>query len=107
MSPLLAQSGHWVVHCTCPLLGVKRTWRFAAHMSPFDPKRTGAKLMTNLQGVPDHLIMVHRDYQVHRGGNEAARFHQSCSRFGARMATRGARVAGGQSLADRIYRSRT
>ena len=23
--PLLAQSGHWLVHCTCPLLGVKRT----------------------------------------------------------------------------------
>jgi hypothetical protein len=24
--PLLAQSGHRLVHCTCPLLGVKRTW---------------------------------------------------------------------------------
>ena len=24
--PLLAQSGHRLVHCTCPLLGEKRTW---------------------------------------------------------------------------------
>ena len=27
--PLLAQSRHELVHCTCPLLGVKRTCRFA------------------------------------------------------------------------------
>ena len=27
------------LHCTCPLLGVKRTCRFALHMSAFDPKR--------------------------------------------------------------------
>ena len=25
---------------TCPLLGVKRTWLFAAQMSAYDPKRT-------------------------------------------------------------------
>jgi hypothetical protein len=36
----MAQSGHKVVHCTCPLLGAKRTWPFALHMSAFDPKRT-------------------------------------------------------------------
>ena len=29
-----------LVHCTCPLSGVKRTCRFALHMSAFDPKRT-------------------------------------------------------------------
>ena len=40
MSPLLAQSGHPLVKCTCPLLGVKRTWPFALHMSANDPKRT-------------------------------------------------------------------
>ena len=28
------------MHCTCPLLGVKQTSRFALHMSAFDPKRT-------------------------------------------------------------------
>jgi hypothetical protein len=36
----LALSGHALVHCTCPLSGVKRTFRFALHMSAFDPKRT-------------------------------------------------------------------
>src|SRR5262249_19922792 len=40
MSPLLAQSRHRLVHCTCPLLGVKRTWPIAAQMSASDPKRT-------------------------------------------------------------------
>jgi len=38
--PLLAQSGHSLVHCTCPLSGVKRTWASALHMSAFDSKRT-------------------------------------------------------------------
>ena len=38
--PLLAQSGHGLVHCTCPLSGVKRTCRFALQMSAYDPKRT-------------------------------------------------------------------
>ena len=28
------------MRCKCPLLRVKRTWRFALHMSAFDPKRT-------------------------------------------------------------------
>src|SRR5262249_22501386 len=27
--PLLAQSRHSLLHCTCPLLGVKQTWPFA------------------------------------------------------------------------------
>ena len=38
--PLLAQSGHALLHCMSPLLGVKRTWVGALHMSAFDPKRT-------------------------------------------------------------------
>ena len=38
--PLLAQSGHTELRCTCPLLGVKRTWAVALQMSAFDPKRT-------------------------------------------------------------------
>ena len=37
--PLLAQSGHGLVHRTCPLLGVKQTSLFALHMSAYDPKR--------------------------------------------------------------------
>ena len=40
MSPLLAQSGHAILHRTCPLSGVKRTWLIGAHMSACDPKRT-------------------------------------------------------------------
>jgi hypothetical protein len=37
--PLLAQSGHPWLHCTCPLLGVKRTCLFAPQVSAFDPER--------------------------------------------------------------------
>src|SRR6516162_422344 len=29
--PLMAQSRHKLVHCTCPLLGVKRTWKALQH----------------------------------------------------------------------------
>ena len=36
----MAQGGHRVGADQCPLLGVKRTWLFALHMSAFDPKRT-------------------------------------------------------------------
>jgi hypothetical protein len=38
--PLLALSGHALVHCKCPLSGVKRTCLLALHMSAYDPKRT-------------------------------------------------------------------
>src|SRR5690348_9197069 len=38
--PLLAKSGHALVHCKCLLSGVKRTWRFALQTSAYDPKRT-------------------------------------------------------------------
>ena len=38
--PLLAQNGHGLVHCKCPLLGVKRTCIGHRAMSAFDPKRT-------------------------------------------------------------------
>src|SRR5262245_9510317 len=40
MSPLLAHSRHGLVHCTCPLSGVKPTSASALHRSAFDPKRT-------------------------------------------------------------------
>ena len=38
--PLLAQSGHTLVRCECPLSGVKQTSLGHAAMSAFDPKRT-------------------------------------------------------------------
>src|SRR5262249_15728587 len=34
--PLLAQSGHALLHRKCPLFGVKRTWPIAVQMSAFD-----------------------------------------------------------------------
>ena len=49
--PLLALSGHPSLQRTCPLSGVKRTWRFALHMSAFDPKRTFAKIGLRLSYV--------------------------------------------------------
>ena len=36
------------MHCTCPLLGVKRTSRFALQMSAYDPKRTLAPFQYDL-----------------------------------------------------------
>src|SRR5262245_9485711 len=48
--PLLAQSGHRLVHRTCPLLGVKRTWLVGCKMSAFDPKRTSMVRLTPFQG---------------------------------------------------------
>src|SRR5262249_45033937 len=41
--PLLAHSRHRLLHCACPLPGVKRTCRFALHMSAYDPKRTSVR----------------------------------------------------------------
>src|SRR5262245_27936691 len=38
--PLLAQTGHFCLHRTCPLSGEKRTWASALQMSAYDPKRT-------------------------------------------------------------------
>src|SRR5262245_19736732 len=36
----MALSGHWLVHCKCPLLRVKQTWRVRCDMSANAPKRT-------------------------------------------------------------------
>jgi hypothetical protein len=44
--PVLAQSRHCRPAERCPLLGVKRTWRFQSVMSAFDPKRTSRNLDT-------------------------------------------------------------
>jgi hypothetical protein len=44
---LLAQSGHPCLHRTRPLLGVKRTYRFALQMSANDPKRTSTDVTRN------------------------------------------------------------
>src|SRR5262245_45514980 len=58
-SPLLALSGHGLLHCTCLLSGVKRTWLFARHMSAFDPKRTFALRDRDCVSVHDrHLWRI-------------------------------------------------
>src|SRR5215831_6404773 len=49
--PLLAHSRHGLLHCTCPLSGVKRTWVGALHVSAYDPKRTSDRPLTRLVGT--------------------------------------------------------
>jgi len=38
----MAHSGHALVRCKCPLLGVKQTWLFAPQMSANDPKASSS-----------------------------------------------------------------
>src|SRR5215510_6211254 len=48
---------------TCPLLGVKRTWLVAAHMSAFDPMRTlvAAQILRSLDRLRAcRLVPPHR-----------------------------------------------
>src|SRR5262245_15859213 len=72
MSPLLAQSGHDVLHCICPLSGVKRTCRFALLRFVFDPKRhfvtvwTFASERTVIEApddvAPSHTAALRQDH---------------------------------------------
>src|SRR5262249_17640062 len=75
MSPLLAQSRHRWLHCECPLLGVKRTCRFALHMSAFDPKRTlfrSAMVCIPVRCAPE-AVMRRREFISLIGGVAATR----------------------------------
>src|SRR5262245_5873570 len=54
--PLLAQSRHALVHCTCLLLGVKRTCLFAMQMSAFDPKRTPRSYSVSSIGLVGSVV---------------------------------------------------
>src|SRR5262245_3179832 len=56
MSPLLAQSGHALVHRTCPLSGVKRTCLCALQMSAFDPKRTSGRHCRDTALIRHYLV---------------------------------------------------
>ena len=75
--PLLALSGHPELHCTCPLLGVKRTLVCALHMSAFDPKRTlgigGAAIKPNEVRM---LAAEGSDYFTQSFNGTAGRFGQ-------------------------------
>ena len=91
--PLLAQSGHRLVHCTCPLLGVKRTCLFAPQMSAFDPKRTLAAHRGNgfdAGFIPYQTSRLNRYDVVSRawGGHAATRVHRALRRCGGRLAAR-------------------
>jgi hypothetical protein len=63
--PLLAQSGHRLVRCKCPLLGAKRTWRFALQMSAFDPKRTSPDKCAFSQRFLAHRFVYQRAMAMH------------------------------------------
>src|SRR5262245_38019925 len=78
MSPLLAQSRHRCVHCTCLLLGEKRT--FVALFS------TSGRLDTMACPEP-------------RGNDEAARIHHAYWRRGG-VAACGVRAAAGSDAAN-------
>ena len=59
------------------LLGVKRTWAFALHLSAFDPKRTSIEI--RLCYAARHLSLLHRySYYCVISGNTATKFMRSC-----------------------------
>ena len=62
----MAQSGHAELRCTCPLLGVKRTCRFALQMSAIDPKRTSL-------GGPDTVLLASGAAMRRRSKTELAK----------------------------------
>ena len=88
--PLLAQSGHAELHCTCPLLGVKRTCPFALHMSAYDPKRTSAASDT-VCAIPTAQVrkVLGFRYCARRGPPEGTCNGASSSRFSAARRSRG------------------
>ena len=47
--PLLAHSGHALVHCTCPLFGGKADMAIGPKMSAYDPKRTTVSALWTVQ----------------------------------------------------------
>jgi hypothetical protein len=83
------------------LLGVKRTWLVAAHMSASDPKRTLANRCL-ISPLPSNVIVWCLVLSLRGGGHEATRVHHPCRRRGCRVvATTGRflRVLGGARLA--------
>ncbi len=77
---LLAQSGHTELRCTCPLLGVKRTYLFALQMFAYDPKRTWP--LPALSLVPVRWPILKNS----GAGSETARVHQSYRWLSSRLA---------------------
>ena len=69
----MAQSGHLDHACTCPLLGVKRTWLPHREMSASDPKRTWRSQIA----AQTPFLYANLTRPQPRGGNETARVHQT------------------------------
>src|SRR5262249_20364118 len=90
--PLLAQSGHPLLHRTCLLSGVKRTWTSAVHMSAFDPKRT---LRRRGSSRYDDLSLSLEEI------NEATRIFHACWWCGGVAISRTC-ATGGQSARHRL-----
>ena len=72
--PLLAQSGHRVVHCKCPLLGVKRTCLFARpNPVPAGPTDSGTSEAISFQKALHRscgdAVALGTEPSNHRGGN--------------------------------------
>src|SRR5262245_31618862 len=80
------------------LLGVKRTFAVAPHMSAFDPKRTS-------HGLFQYPNLIRYDGPWRLGGNrEATRVHQISWRGCDSMATLGALTAGRAPAHRRVRR---
>src|SRR5262249_3201446 len=65
--PLLAQSGHPPLHRTCPLLGVKRTWKALQHSRQIRTPRRALVIPTEcclLRAVGGDLIQPVDDLPV-------------------------------------------
>src|SRR5262245_36531664 len=73
-----------MVHCKCPLSGVKRTCQLHCEMSAFDPKRTSEWFQTTPSKAPV-LASTMVDPEC-RGSNEAARIHHALERRGGNLA---------------------
>jgi hypothetical protein len=83
--PLLAQSGHRLVHRTCPLLGVKRTSACALQMS--DPKPTWSSNLSFCLSISPRFPLVDfagqqrpqarqfLNHEVEEGANARREFH--------------------------------
>ena len=61
--PLLAQSRHRLLHCTCPLSEAKRTFLFALHMSAFGGKAdnhrvTEIGMVASIGGGDDYVAAI-------------------------------------------------
>src|SRR5262245_45622409 len=83
----MAHSGHGLVHCTCLLLGVKRTSPGALQMSAFDPKRTSSpsSFLVYVDIMPSIALGVE---------SETARVHHACRRGGGMASVRACAAAG-------------